>query len=484
MATGDYIVRRNTSNTDTIPNAGSTLTTLWDTAVAANGSGITYSAGTYTLVDNNAYFLIIYSDQYGCSAQTDKERINDKTYLTINGSATDYGRSSGYIRKNNSGSSEFINSGAAIIKTTLSNTTVEITHERVDNTTGVGEEPDRIPDRSGVTIIQLDSSWDYGRYRRTTTQSVSAATNGTVDPAFTTTDEEDASFSISGGTDLTVSGDGLYLSTYTIPIVGGSDRCEFQGAIFDDSASAYYPGSMSQTYIRNYDGEDDGCLSNVCLMELEDGDVVVPKVITREVAGSPLIQAGSSWQIVKLPAAAKACIVAATTGDYNTSATNFAWDTNPYIDSDVFTHSAGNANIDVDEDGDFLALAGHASTSAAAATRAVPASGFRVNTTDQEIAGGSSYCRNVGTAHFPAYSFGGLLTGLSTNDSVYVRDDRIGTNTGTVTNGVGGFSLISLNSLFPASTTLQSWNGTNWSSLSEYNDTTIANIQSWNGIDI
>ena len=60
---------RNNANTDTIPDTGSDLLLLWDTPVANVGSGITYSAGTFTLGETG-HFLVLCSDQTGTAATT------------------------------------------------------------------------------------------------------------------------------------------------------------------------------------------------------------------------------------------------------------------------------------------------------------------------------------------------------------------------------------------------------------------------------
>ncbi len=99
MAALDYVIRRNASNTDNLPAATSDLLLLWDTAVANEGSGITYSAGTFTLGETGK-FLVLCSDQYGTTDTTNNTRTNAKTTFTLAGTELIAGYSTGYIRKN------------------------------------------------------------------------------------------------------------------------------------------------------------------------------------------------------------------------------------------------------------------------------------------------------------------------------------------------------------------------------------------------
>lgn len=442
MAAGDYAIRRNAANTDSVPDVGSgDLLLLWDTAVASTGAGITYSAGTFTLGETG-HFLVLCSDQCGTTDTTNNERFNWKTTLTLAGTELVEGYASGYIRKS-SGSQEHITFSAAVINvatTTGNGDDLQVRSERIDNsTTGTC---DRVADRSGVTIIKLDDTWDYGRYTGT------ATTSGTNDVAVSVLDatvEEDATFTRTT-TNVDMATNNLVLAVYSAKTEDGTPtaRSEFQFRV--TQAAAAVPGSYSQTYVRTSDNCDWGGYSNVSLLDVTSGEDAALEVITRESGSTTSFD--FAMQLVSLPAAAEAIIVEATTGGFNVATTNFAWDTNPYIDTAAFTHTATNANLDVDNAGDYLVMASQAVTTYTAVTRAVPAGGFRVNTTDDATAGTATYHRGTSNAGFGALSSATLLTGLAANDSVYFRNDRIGTVTGTLTNGSGGMSMIRLSSLF------------------------------------
>lgn len=447
MSAGDFKVMRNASNTDAIPSSGSDLLLLWDTAVSNKGSGITYSAGTFTLGEIGR-FLVMCSDQYGTTDTTNNTRTNAKTTFTLAGTELITGYSTGFIRKSG-GSQEFINFSSGIIEVTTTAGTGDELQIRSERADAYSPAINRIADRSGITIVKLDDSWDYGRYHSSANTTSSASDGAAVTMNIQTEDEEDLTFTRTTNT-VDIATGNLVLAVYSLKCEDGTagGRQEFQGRL--TLGGTVVPGSYTQTYIRDYLDEEWGGMSNVCLLKPTSGDDLEVELVTREAGGTATFEA--SLQLVELPSTATAAIMEATGGDFNTSATNFTWDTLPYIDTDDFTATAGNANIDIDKDGDYLVFASQGCTAASTAARAVPALSFRVNTTDDETAGGSSFNRTSGTARYAAISTGTLLTGLSVSDSIYAHNDRIGTVSLSITNGSGAFSVLSLASLVPSPT--------------------------------
>jgi len=444
MSAGDFVVRRNASNTDEVVDAGSDLLLLWDTAVSSTGSGITYSAGTFTLGETG-HFLVMASDQWG-TTDTSGARNNAKLTLNLGGTELQEGYSTGYVRRS-TGSQEFINFSAAIINVTSTTGTaddLQVRLERVDSATA--GTVNRIADRSGVTIIKLDDTSAFGRYESSAafTPSATAHTYNTADIGSTL--EEDSPFTRTGNV-VDIATNNLVLAVYsfkndTSDTISG--RTEMQGCL--ELGGTVVPGSYSQTYgPRATGGCDLGGMSGMCLLEPTSGDDLELQLVSREDADEDWF---GSLQLVELPSGTEAIIVEATTGDFNASATNFAWDTNPYIDTAAFTHTTGNANLDVDNADDYIAIASMAQTSAWNEYRNVPAIGFRVNSTDTNVSGSSSYNRDGGNAEYAAVNCGALLAGLSANDNVYARADRLGTQSGTAVCGSGAMSLIRLSTLF------------------------------------
>ena len=452
MAAGDFVVRRNASNTDTIPNAGSDLLTLWDTAVANEGAGITYSAGTFTLGETGK-FLVLCSDFGESLATQNDERLNWKMTLNLAGSELLEGYSTGFIRKTFDEAEQAIPFTAAVIDVaTITGTgdDLQVRLERIDDTTAGGQEPDRVGgDRSGITILKLDDTWNYGLYRSTSAFTSPTSDNTPATVPIGTTDQEDSPFTRTTNT-VDIATNNLVLAIWSLKSEDATPagRAEYHGRL--TLAGSEVPGSRSQTYLRVVDNCDWAGMSCVTLLEPTSGQDLELEIIAYEDGGDEF---EATLQLIELPSGAEAAIMEATTGDFNTAATNFTWDTLPHIDTAAFTATAGNANIDVDNADDYLTFGSQALTTLGlTGTRHVPALQFRVNTTDDETAGHSAYSRGSGTAETPAIATGTLLTGLAANDSVYVRNDRLSTETTAVACDVGAFSLIRLSSLFAAGT--------------------------------
>lgn len=452
MAAGDYVIRRNGSNTDEVPATGSDLLLDWPTAVANVGSGITHSSGTFTLGETG-HFLVMCSEHFASADNTNNERIGGKMTLNLAGTELVEGYSSSYIRKNDVELLDWIHFSAAIINvttTTGNGDDLQVRCERIDDVVLTG--PVRVvDDRSGITIIKLDDSWDYGRYRSSSATATSGTDNARTVMNIQTQDEEDATFTRSTNV-VDIATNDLVLAVYSVKSedAGVSGRSEFQSNL--ELAGTVVPGSWNHQYIRNNQNTNWGGSSSVVLLEPTSGDNIDVGVISRENGGEEFEVA---LQLVKLPAGAEACIVEATTGNYNVAATNFAWDTNPYIDTAAFTHTTTQSNIDVDNDGDYIVMAamGDSTDAGTAATRAQPAMQFRVNTTDIEHAGCTSYHRNNGTADHSSLACATLLDGLSANDSIHCRLDHFHTGmTTTVNNNSGQFAAIRMDSLFGGDT--------------------------------
>jgi len=437
------MVRRNASDTSTLPTTGSTLDHDWDTQVAVSGTAVTYSAGTFTLVDTGNY-LVTYSDHFGTTSTTNNERINWMTYLRLNGANIVPGQSSGYIRKSG-GSQEYIVSGFAIINVSTSSQSLLIRSDRRDNST-TGSPTRQAGDRSGISILKLDDGDAFGRYSTSSNKAVVTGNGSEASIVWDTNDEQDTGFSRSTDS-ITITSAGRYFISYSVPLdaSGSGSRNELLSHLELDTVAV--AGSHTQTYLRTTDNSDDGCLSWGGIIDVAALDVLVLRHVRADGESSTVnYLAGSSLEIWQLPAGAETCIVEATSGNFNAAATNFAWDTVPHIDTAGFTHTATNANVDVDVNDDYFVFATHARTSSIGVSRAVPAIQFRVNTTDIEITGGSTYNRNS-TSATASISCGGLLTGLTAGDSIYSRNDRIGTASGAIAAQSAQMSLLRLGSL-------------------------------------
>ena len=447
MAASDYVVRTQTGTAEVV-DAGADLLVPFANSVASSGSGITYSAGTFTLGETGK-FLVLYSVQWGTTDTTANERTNAKTTLTLGTTELLEGYATGYLRRSG-GSQEFINFGAAVVDVTSTASTdddLQVRIERIDDST-IGT-VSLIADRSGITIIKLDDTWNYGLYRSSSAWTSSGTDHAATTSSIGTTDEQDGTVFARTSNTVAVNTSNLVIAIYSQKSEDSTPtgRSEYQGRI--TRGGTIHDASYSQTYgPRVTDNSDWGGMSAICVWEgtgsSQDCEAVV---VSRESGGETF---ESTFQLIELPAAATGCIVSNTTaaGNINAAATDYVWNNAAdYIDTADFTYSSSQANIDVDNAGDYLVMAGMGAETTFAGTRAVPALGISVNSTQNEQTGNSAYNRNNGTAEYAAVNCGTLLTGLSANDSIAAENDRIGTVT-TSRTVVAGMGVVRLSSLF------------------------------------
>lgn len=192
-------------------------------------------------------------------------------------------------------------------------------------------------------------------------------------------------------------------------------------------------------------------MSSMCIVYPSSGDDVTLEIVSRE-------NGGDAWEgsliLIELPSGTESCMVEATNGLFNeASPSAFNWDTLEHIDTAAFTHTAGNSNIEVDNADDYIVMANQAITTDAGLTvaRGVPSMQFRVNTTNNNHAGATTYHRSSGTADHGSIACATLLTGLSATDDIHVwNDSTFSENTGTMAVQNGAFAAIRLSSLFGA----------------------------------
>jgi len=451
MAAGDFVVRRNNANVDTIANTSGDLTLIWDTAVANQGSGITHSAGTFTLGETG-HFLIMWSDAIRCTDPDDGSRIGWESRITFAGSDIIAGSCTGHSRQNGL-TEEYIVQGFAVVSvtTTTGNGDEFFIHHIRDDNTVASPLPLRIAaTRSGVTIIKLDDTFGYGRYTSSASVTASVTDNAATTLNIQTTAEEDSPFTRStNSVDIATTNAVLVLFTARLTTQNTANRAESQIRL-NLNAGTIVPGSWNQVYgPRNSDDLNKAAMSGMCIIYPSSGDDLIFEIVSRELGGD-------DWEaaltLIELPSGTESCTVEATTGLFNEStAAVFAWDTNPHIDTAAFTHTTGNSNIEVDNADDYIVMANQAVTADAGLTaaRAVPSMQFRVNTTNDETAGATTYHRSTQTADHGAIMCGTLLTGLSAEDDIHVwNDSTFSQTTGTLVCQNGAFTAIRLSSLF------------------------------------
>lgn len=435
MAAGNFHQRRNVLDTSAVPNAGTNLDVSWDTISKQDGSIVTYTNPNLQL--DTGLYLIFYSDKFSTTDVTNNERIEIQGEIHVSGTGAVGGYGQDYIRKS-SGQQSCVVSGADIVDITADNTDVFIRFYRTDNsTTGT---VNRVAGEGSITIVQLDDLDDYGFYSTSASEATSGSTERILN--INTNDRQDAGFSRSG-TAVDIANAGRYLVTYNLDISQtATGREDVVGRL--TNAGTEYPGTQSYCYLRGADGTQDGALSWIGIVDIAAGDDVdmrwqCPTSATITAA------AGASLKFWRLPAAADAAIMEATTGAYN-GVDPFTYDTLPFIDTDSFTATAGTSNIDVDQADYVLAFATFHQNAPDTPQRAYPVANFKVAGANQDEGKAGVYHRNSGGSGIVALNLAGLLR-TDPGNSVEVRTvaDAV---SGTLTNDSAQFALLSLESIF------------------------------------
>ena len=212
-------------------------------------------------------------------------------------------------------------------------------------------------------------------------------------------------------------------------------------------------GSYDQTFIRG-DATSDlttfrhGGMSASGLLYPNSGDVLVPEVVSR-VGGSDGGNFDINLQLVELPISTNAFIAEATDGEINAATTDFAFDTNPQINTDIFTHTTGTSVVQVDVNGDYLVIGSLVSEfyNPIGPDGDMPAISFRINNVENDSFGVSSFSQTDG---YVGLATSGLVTDLSINDSIELYTDRISTQSNSIVNSRGAISVLQLSSIKPS----------------------------------
>lgn len=446
---GDYLIRRNDAETDSVTT--SNLDATWDTEVASSGTSVTYSAGTFTMAAGK--YLVMWSERYDTLDTTNNRRVEIQGRLVVGGNATTTGAGQTYIRKEDGSAGDWqraaIVHGAGILDIPSDSTSLVTRFYRTDSSSDAGGTIDRTPDWGGISILALDPDWNYARYELS---SETATVDTFSDVVWDNTSEEDTGFTRTGA-NIAINTAGRYLVSYTIPITkaSGNDRTEFVTRLTLDDTEV--GGSRVSTYLRGNESTDDGVISYVGIIDVPAGggsdNLAVEMDSTDGTITGDNMEAGSSIQIVQLPATAEVIIAEATSGAMNPSTlTEFAWDTTAHIDTDTFTMGAGtDSYFDVDTSDDFLFFATQATDNGG--TRTFPSARFSVNDVIVNYAAGGQYNRSS-TADDAGYAFGALVTGLTAGDDISLENLYIEVDHLDQTLNFGAISAVSLDSLYPS----------------------------------
>jgi len=435
MAAGDLYIRRNNTLTASVPNAGTNLDADWDVVVHNVGNIVTYSNPNFQL--DIGRYLVFHSEKFATTNTTNNERIEIQAELHESGVGVVGGFAQDYIRKV-SGQQECIVSGSFMLNVTSDNTDYFVRYYRTDNsTTGT---VDRVPGTGSVMILELDDTDNYARYSNSGTQTI---TTTEADMTLNTNDEQDTGFNRSGNA-ITVTNAGRYFVHYEMDLsMTGTARTEV--IAFLEANGTPIPGTQSACYMRGADGCQDGALSWSGIVDLSASDSIV---VRHDLVGgsTPTIQAGTAiLQFWEIPSAGDTAIMEAANGNWNANG-DFTFDTLPQIDVTSFTATAGNANIDVDQQDYILAFATASQLAPDTPQRAYPELRIAVEGSESNTGAGGYYHRNSGGIGAAAASVFDIRI-VAANDSLTTNITPVAT-TGTLNNDAAQFALLSLESLF------------------------------------
>lgn len=441
MAVGDFLVYKNNLDTSVLPNAGGSLTTLWDTEDKSHGSSIPYNNGTFTLLPGT--YLIMYSEKFATTNTSDNERITATGSINIfDGiSTTKYGHSGGYIRKY-SGQMSMSLSGYVIYNVSSSYADISVEFERVDNSTS--GTVNRVPNAGGVQIVQLDTSHNFASYLTTADESTAGTTERTLNLTWSAV--QDTGFSRSGSS-VTVTNAGRYLVTYSMSISRTGTHREDVVGYLRRNGTTEVVGSNSYCYLRGLDASQAGALTWIGVVNVGAGDSFDVRWQAPQSA-TITAKSAASLQFWQLPSGSKSAIVEATTGNYN-GVSEFAWDTTAYIDTDQYTHTNGTSNIDIDSNDFTLAFATFHQNAPDTVQRGYPQIQFKVDGNVDDTATGGVYHRNSGGSGIVAVTNASILQ-TRVGSSIEVTSEATGVS-GDMINDGGQFAVISLTEALGAS---------------------------------
>jgi len=436
MAAGDLFIGVNTSNTDSVPNAGSTLDAVWEGQT--DTGNIVEQIGANLRLDIGKY-LVMYSEKFITGDTTNNERIQLQGEIIVDGTVAG-GRGANYIRKT-SGHQSAVVTGQTIIDVTSNDTDVVIRFERTDNSTS--GTVDRETDFGGVFILQLDDTHNYAQYSNSGNQSTSDTAN--LQMGLDTTDQQDTGFSIAANT-VTVTNAGRYVVLYEADLFNtATGREDIVGRLRQNGSA--FTGGFSTYYSRGSDNCRDGAISWIGLVDVGANDtfdvqIQCPTSATITVSGQKL----QMWQ---LPSGNNTIITEATNGNMNLLDQPFDMDTIRHIDGTRFAHTAGTSVINTNQEDYLLAFGSLGNETFAGTTRAAPEMRFRVNGTVNNTAASNKYNRNSGGAGRIGLNTAGIIQ-TTNNTDVELFMSRGASATGAVNNDTGQFALVSLVDIFGA----------------------------------
>jgi hypothetical protein len=201
---------------------------------------------------------------------------------------------------------------------------------------------------SGISVLKLDDTWAYARYREAgggQDVGVAEGTGPGVILDLDTNDEQDSGFSRSVGT-ITLTNAGHYLVAYNIGIqVSAARRYNHVAAVFLDGTEV--EGTRTTSYNRGQSGDYKGGLSYIGIINAAASDELTIRVWQDEIEGGysdgTVRNDSTAVTLVKLPDTAEYIRLHESGGGQNlsTSEASITFDTDDEVDS-AFDRPSGN----------------------------------------------------------------------------------------------------------------------------------------------
>ena len=265
-----FTVYRDAGGWENITTTAQSLS--WDTQVSENVEIPIDGGNTNFDLSVWWHYLVMYSIPVRSTGWSNRSEI--QSWVRVNGSTdVPYSYASSYIRRADN-DFEGYNEWAAVLNVAAGDD-IDI---RIQKTDTNGATIERTPNRSWVNILKLDDDWEYARLRPTTSQAI---TTTWTDVDISTSDELDISAYALAGNDVTLTGTGKYLVTYSAgAVTTGTDRTnnEIRLTLDDTEIEA----TRSSAYIRAQNGSFTGIASYVGIIETSTINQVLNLQIRRE----------------------------------------------------------------------------------------------------------------------------------------------------------------------------------------------------------
>ncbi len=325
----------------------------WDTEVLEHAE--IPIDGTNTSFDLSAggHYLVMYSVPVRSTWGNNRTEV--QSWLRVWGSTdVPYSYSSSYVRRTND-DFEGYNEGAAVIDV-VAGDDLELRIQRTDTNNSASVE--RTPNRSGINILKLDDEWDYARMRPSVTQDI---TTTWTDVDLWTTDELDAPAYTASWSDITLTGTGKYLVTYSVAAENASGRIRMNDETRLTLGWLEVEWTRGALYIRTQNGSQNWISSFVWIID----NPTVNQILNLEVRRESEFDApdhrtipSKTWiTITKLPDSADYVMLGETLGwqDITISAnTPVTFDNTIEQGTDLEHDGVNTSEIDINEAWDYM----------------------------------------------------------------------------------------------------------------------------------